>query len=146
MQLALNNQSKQLIIWGAVLFLLGLMQGGLIPYFLNTRMALSAHLAAVQSGMALMIVGLIWQLVDLSDKAKRLALIFNIAGMYLVWLAITIAAIVGASKVLPIAGAGYSASASWEMVVEVIVTSGSVLGLVATLLIVFGLYKNFRSA
>jgi hydroxylaminobenzene mutase len=68
MTITITRQSKTLILFGAVLFLIGLGQGGLIPFFTNPRMALSAHLAAVQSGMALMIFGVIWALVVLPEK------------------------------------------------------------------------------
>jgi hydroxylaminobenzene mutase len=68
MTITITRQSKTLILFGAVLFLIGLCQGGLIPFFINSRMALSAHLAAVQSGMALMIFGVIWTLVALPEK------------------------------------------------------------------------------
>ena len=73
---------SKLIFWGAALFLIGLIQGGLIPYFMNTRMALSAHLAAVQSGMALMIFGIIFELISLKEKSdddlQRLQVEFDV--------------------------------------------------------------------
>ena len=54
-----------LIFAGALLFVIGLFGGLLIPAFKNKRMGLSGHLAAVQSGIAIMIFGIIWALVDL---------------------------------------------------------------------------------
>ena len=70
-------------------------------------MALSAHLAAVQSGMAMAIFGLIWALVNLKERLLKLAYYTNIIGLYAVWFAITLGAVLGASRALPIAGHGY---------------------------------------
>ena len=145
MNIAISEQSKKLIFWGALLFLIGLLQGALIPYFINPRMALSAHLAAVQSGMAVIIFGLLWELVSVSEKWKGLAYYTNIIGMYLVWFAISLAAIVGASRVLPIAGAGYSSSNVNETLVEIIIMAGAGLVVLSTAIIVFGLYKRLLS-
>jgi hydroxylaminobenzene mutase len=143
--IVISQQGKKLIFWGALLFLIGLMQGALIPYFTNPRMALSAHLTAVQSGMAVIIFGLLWELLSVPEKWKNLAYYANIVGMYLVWFAITLAAIVGASRALPIAGSGYSSSNINETLVEIIVMAGSGFIVLSTVIIVFGLYKRLLS-
>jgi len=145
MNIQTNIMGKKLVVWGAVLFLIGLLQGALIPYFLNPRMALSAHLAAVQSGMALMIFGLLWGSLKLQEKWLKVTYYSGIASMYLIWFAITLAAIVGASKALPIAGAGFSSTAFKETTIEIILTIGAILGVLSTALIVFGLYKGLKS-
>ncbi len=64
--------------------------------------------------------------------------------MHSIWFAITLAAIVGASKALPIAGAGFSSTLFSELIVETIVTVGAGLGVVSSGLIVFGLYKGLK--
>jgi len=136
---------KRLVFWGAVLFLIGLIQGALIPSFLNPRMALSAHLAAVQSGMALMVFGLIWGLISLSEKWLRYCYYSSVAGIYLIWFAITLAAVLGASKALPIAGEGFSTTAIGELAVDIIVYVGSGFSVFSAILIVFGLYRGFKN-
>jgi hydroxylaminobenzene mutase len=141
-----NDTGKKLIFFGAVLFLLGLLQGGLIPHFLNSRMALSAHLAAVQSGMALMIFGLLWGLIALQQKWLSIAYYSGVASMYLVWIAISLAAAVGASKALPQAGAGFAASPFAETLVELVVTVGAGLGVISSVLIVVGLYRGLGNS
>ena len=105
-------------------------------------MALSAHLAAVQSGLALIVFGLIWKHLALNSFSTKLTYVLGVLSMYLVWLSITLAAIIGASKALPIAGAGYQASQLGEIVVELSVTAGAGLGVVASALIVYGLYRS----
>jgi len=145
LKIEISGMGKKLILFGAILFLIGLLQGALIPYFHNSRMALSAHLAAVQSGMALIIFGLIWGLLVLRGFWLKIAFYTNIASMYLVWSAITLGAILGASRALPIAGAGFSATALNEMIVQVVVTAGAGLGVLSTGLIVLGLIKGLNS-
>lgn len=142
MNIEITPIGRKLIILGMLLFLIGLVQGALIPYFHNPRMALSGHLAAVQSGMAMVIVGLIWKLVDLKEAFQKTAYITNVVGMYAVWFAITLGAVIGASRALPIAGDGFSASQSGELVVEVIVILGSVATVVSIFLVLAGLLKT----
>lgn len=135
---------KNLIFSGALLFLLGLLEGVAIPYFTNSRMGLSAHLAAVQSGMALMVFGAVWAHVQLSEKLLAVAAWGSIFSMYVVWIGLTLAGILGTSKATPIAGAGFQGSAAAELLTEVIITVGAVPGVVATALIVWGLWDNLR--
>lgn len=146
MNIQITGLGKKLIFFGAVLFLLGLFQGVLIPFFYNPRMALSGHLAAVQSGMALMIFGLIWGLLVLKEKWLKLAYYLSIISMYLIWFAITISATFGASKSLPIAGEGFSSSCFIEGVVSLLLYIGSASGVVFIVLIVLGLYKGFTKS
>jgi hydroxylaminobenzene mutase len=136
---------SKLILWGAILFLAGLVQGGLIPFFFNPRMALSAHLAAVQSGMALMIFGVVWELLTLQEKWLKIAYSSVLASMYLVWLSITMSAIFGASKALPMAGKGFSASSLVENSVLITVYLGAGLGVLSGILIVLGLLGLTRT-
>ena len=144
MKIQITTTGQKLIFCSALLFLIGLLQGGFIPYFMNSRMALSAHLAAVQSGLALMIFGLIWSLLALKDTWLKTAYYSIISSMYIVWLAITLSAALGASKALPIAGTGFKSSFLSELLVESIITIGAGLGLIGTFLIVFGLYRGLK--
>ena len=144
MKIEITDQGKRLIISGAVLFLIGLLQGFTIPFFENSRMALSAHLAAVQSGMALMIFGIIWSMLTLKPTHLRMAYYASIASMYLIWIAITLAAMTGASNSLPIAGEGFSAAATYELATDILLYVGAVAGLISGALIVTGLIRNFR--
>lgn len=144
MTININRSGLQLVFSGCFLFLIGLLQGGIVAEFTNSRMALSAHLAAVQSGMALMIFGTIWCLVRLGPLNERIARLSGIIGMYLVWLAITMAAVNGASRALPIAGSGYQGSQIDELYVSVAVYLGAGLAIVAVTLIAIGLYRNMQ--
>ncbi len=139
MTLTISQASMELIVSGALLFLIGLLQGILIPTFKNSRMALSAHLTAVQCGTALLAFGVIWTLVALPLFWLTLAQLSLIASVYLIWCGITIAAVTGASKALPIAGKGYAAGKPMEVAVTIIEGAGIVLSVASGLMVTFGL-------
>lgn len=145
MNLKIGPLGTGLIFWGATLFLIGLIQGALIPFFLNPRMALSAHLAAVQSGMALMIFGVIWELIYLNKRSLKIAYYSSVLSMYLIWFSIVLSAIFGASEALPIAGKGYAASYLIETLISITIYVGAGLGINASFLIVTGLSKFVRA-
>lgn len=136
------THAKRLMFSGAPLFLLGLLEGVLIPYFTNTRMGLSAHLAAVQSAMALMVFGCLWPHVKLSDGLLSLTAWSSIFSMYAVWIGLTLAGILGTSKATPIAGAGFQGSPAAELITEGIITLGAGAGIVGAALLVCGLWQG----
>lgn len=139
MMIELTSLGAELIFIGITFFLIGLVQGALIPTVKNSRMALSGHLTAVQCGLALTIFGIIWSLVELPLFFGVFVAYGSVLGFILIWLGITIASITGASKALPIAGAGFSANITTESIVKIMVGSGSLLSLTACTVLVFGL-------
>lgn len=140
--MSVTNRQKSLILSGALLFLFGLLQGAVVQNFMNPRLALSAHLTAVQSGMALMIVGMAWTAVRLKAVVADGARWTMIGGMYGLWMGLTLAAAAGASASLPIAGAGYSADKLTETICTVIVLGSSTLMTIGWLLFVVGLVRS----
>ena len=142
----MNKQSLILCISGAILFLIGLVQGVFIQNFLNPQMALSAHLAAVQSGMVLIIFGAIWSWIKASPKWEIIGRISAIIGMYLTWLALTLSAVLGTKLKLEIAGAGYGASAIYENIVVTILMIGASLSLIFTVIACLGLWRSYKTA
>ncbi len=135
--------SDRLLFHGTLLFLLGLINGAVIPLFLNKRMGLSAHLAGVQNGLTLIAFGLIWPhaAVPFAGVTYWSALV----SMYGIWFGLLLAAIWGTSRSTPIAGKGYAATAWKENLVTVIIQSTSVAAILATSLLLVGLYKNLDS-
>lgn len=136
--------SQQLLVLGALLFLIGLLQGAIVQLFHSPRLALSAHIAAVQNGIVLLVLGLLWSRMSLSSIQERIAYRSAVAGMYLIWIGFTLAAMTGASLVLKFAGAGYSASEIWEIVVGLTIYVGSGASIVSALLVLVGL-RRFRA-
>ncbi|WOF73464.1 hypothetical protein QMT40_001095 [Parvibaculaceae bacterium PLY_AMNH_Bact1] len=90
-----------------------------------------------------MIFGIIWGLVALPafwHTPVKLALILSV---YLIWLGITVSAVTGASKALPIAGEGYTGSKISEHLVTAIEGAGVFLSLASGVAIVVGLVLAF---
>ena len=143
--LHLSQKGKRLIILGAVLFFIGLVQGLLIPELINPRMALSGHIVALQGGMALMILGILWSLLHLQPLAEKIAYYANITSIYLFWVGTILAAALGAGETLPIAGQGFQASPMIELNIQIIMTLGAGLGIIGMFLVVIGLLKNWKS-
>jgi hydroxylaminobenzene mutase len=62
----MKRPGRQLMWYGVLLFLMGLITGLLEQRFTNTRMALAAHLEGVMIGTLLIALGAIWAGVRLS--------------------------------------------------------------------------------
>lgn len=119
----------------------GLIQGGLVSYFANPRVALSAHLTAVQSGMAIVIAGIVWPAVDVAAGLKAIAKWSIAGGMYGLWVALTLSAMTGASEPLPIAGRA-KARASRSNGVTALILSSSLAMTVGWVILVIGLLSR----
>lgn len=140
----LTAPQRTLIAAGASLFLLGLLQGAAVQMFANPRMALSAHLTAVQSGTALMVAGVVWTSVSLWSSVDSIARTAILLGMFGLWIGLTLSAATGASQALPIAGAGHSAGLETEALVSFVVLGSSGVLTAGWALFVGGLIRSFR--
>ena len=114
-----------------LLFLLGLLTGLGQGVYRNPRVGLSAHMTGVQSGIALMAFGLLWPHLGISPGWARIVAHTLWLSFYAIWFALVLAAIFGASKVLPIAGKGFSAKPWQEALVATVMIAGSLACIVA---------------
>lgn len=137
-----SEMKNNFLIYGMVLFLLGLLNGVVIQSFENPRMGLSAHLAGVQNAFVLILFGLIWKHVALSQTLLRWCYGFSIYSMYSIWLSLVLAAVWGTSSATPIAGAGHSGSQHQEIIVNILLYSGSLTIIIASIQIIIGLVLN----
>lgn len=124
---------------GILLFIVGLLTGVLIPVFANPRIGLSAHVATLMGAMFLVILGILWGGLRLSDAASRAAFWLAVLGSYLSWLALVAAAVFGTSRATPIAGAGHSAAAWQEFMVGAGLGVGSVAIFASSAMVLYGL-------
>ena len=137
-----EHQSHYLLVNGMLLFILGLLNGLVIPLFKNKRMGLSAHLAGVQSGMVLLLFGFLWARLSLPETLLSASYWLSLYSMYAIWLALLLAAIWGSSRSTPIAGAGFEASEQQELIVKLLLVSGSLAIIAASGAILWGLLEG----
>lgn len=140
-----DQQSHYLLVNGMLLFIFGLLNGVMIPRFKNQRMGLSAHLAGVQNGMVLLLFGFLWARLSLPELFLSVSYWLSPYSMYAIWLALLLAAIWGASRSTPIAGAGFQASRQQEQIVRLLLASGSLAILIASCAVLFGLLKGHHA-
>jgi hydroxylaminobenzene mutase len=125
-----------LLIAGTFLFFLGLLNGFVSPFFTAIRVGLSAHLAAVQGGMALLVFGLMLKYIKLHVPGIRLAAWLNIYSMYAAWIALLLSAMWGAEK-----------SEMQKGIIKIFAYTGGVATIVGVAFILTGLlsYKRLQS-
>ncbi|MGY4177770.1 hydroxylaminobenzene mutase [Bradyrhizobium sp. USDA 4518] len=111
---------------GVLLFLIGLLLGFGIPAFASPRLGLSAHVTAMQSGIALIAVGLLWpQLRFWSGWSVPTAHLLWVS-LYVVSVGMTLSAAWATGRTLPIAGGGVAAQHWQEIVVQALLMIGSI--------------------
>ena len=103
-----DSRSRTLVGLGALLFLLGLLTGVVVPTLRSPRIGLSAHLEGVMNGTFLMVLGAIWHHVHLSQPLSRLCFWLLVYGTFANWLSVLLGAAFGAGRLMPIAGGGAS--------------------------------------
>ena len=104
---------RRFFFHGVVLILAGLLTGLAVNVLPNPRMGLSAHLEGVLNGFFLIMLGLIWGELRLSERAARAARGLALYATYANWIATLLSAVFGTSKMTPIAGAGH-VGAAWQ--------------------------------
>lgn len=111
--------SRKLIRYGILLLLLGLITGFLIPVLKNPRLGLSSHLEGVLNGLLLIIFGLIWPKLTMTDKLYKWSFMLALFGTYTNWLTTLLAGFWGAgSELMPIAGESMQGTPWQEMIIK----------------------------
>src|SRR5262245_56292262 len=122
---------------GALLFLLGLLTGVGIPFFPGARIGLSAHVAAIQSGLALIAVAWLGSRLALSEAwAAAIAHTLWIS-LYVLWVGLVFAAIFGTGRTLPLAGKGLAAARWQELTAATLIGGASLASALAFAALVF---------
>ena len=129
---------------GLFLFVLGLLNGIIVPRSKSPRLSLSAHLTAVQSGTFLVAIAWAWPHFGLSPTASALAAWGLTGSLYLLWIAFLLAGLWGAGRGLSIAGQGSEAGKAQQAIVTGALSLGVVGTMAATmtLLVMWGLLSS----
>ncbi len=128
-----------------LLFTLGLIVGLLVPVFANPRMGVSSHIEGVLNGIFLIILGLIWHKIALSDKWLKITFWLAVYGTFANWFGILIAAIFNAGKMLGVIANGQEGSPFAEGIVTFLLISLSVAMLILCVTILIGLRRSMKN-
>ena len=140
------NKAHRLLQFGIVLFLLGLITGFVIPAMGSPRLGLSAHLEGVMNGMFLILVGLFWKRLKLSERSLNLTFFALIFGTYTNWITVTLAGIWAAGgEMMPIAGGTLRGTTIQEGLVKFGLISLSLAMVYACIMIIIGLRSRTDS-
>jgi hydroxylaminobenzene mutase len=138
-----KSQAEWLLFLGVFLFLLGLLTGLFIPMMTNPRMGLTAHLEGVMNGMFLVILGLIWHKLIVSEKWLYYTYLLTLYGSFANFVAVTLAAITGAGQMMPIAG-GKEGAPLIEGVISFLLISLALAMIFVCIVVLIGLYRNLK--
>ena len=133
------DRRRRLFWHGIFLFLLGLVVGAFVQRMTNPRMGLSAHLGGVMTGTFLAVLGALWAELRLPPCAESAAYRLALFGTYGSSASLLLAAILGTSRMTPIAGAGHTAAAWQEAIVNLGLQSTAAGILLCCLLLLWGL-------
>jgi (hydroxyamino)benzene mutase len=140
-----NQQANWLLFLGVLLFLFGLIIGLFIPILTNQRMGLTAHLEGVMNGMFLVLLGLLWNKVNVKAIWLSTAFWLMLYSSFANFVAVTLAAITGAGKMMPIAG-GKEGAPGIEGVISFLLISLALAALAACSIVLTGLYKTIKQS
>jgi hypothetical protein len=128
-----------LIRAGFVLLTLALLTGLAVPAFLNSRMAVAAHLTGILNALLLIALGLAWGFLALGPVQAKLTRAAFLFSAYAGWGTSCLAAAWGTSRLTPLSGAGHSAAPWKEAVVQGLQMSVVVVILAGALSVVYAL-------
>ena len=139
-----KSQSDKLIFLGVLLFFFGLIVGLFVPLFANPRIGVSSHIEGVLNGIFLIVLGLIWHKVDLTDKWLKITFWLALYGTFANWFGILIAAVFNAGKMLGVAANGKEGPGTAEGVVTFLLISLSIAMLIISISVLIGLKRNSK--
>lgn len=128
-----------LIVAGLVLFLIGLLTGLVTPSLKNPRMGLASHVEAHMNGLFLIVLGLIWSFVQVSQLWEAIAVGLLLYGTYANWLATLLAGIWGAGgNMMKIAAPDHVGSGGKEGVIKFLLLSLTVADIAGVIIVLVG--------
>ncbi len=138
-----QQTGRRLIRYGILLFFLGLLSGLIVPMLANPRLGLSSHLEGVMNGTFLVVLGLIWPRLRLSQPILTVTFWLSIYGTYTNWATTLAAAALGAGQsMMPMAAAGYMGTPLQETIIKFGLTSMAIAILVTCVIVLWGLRGN----
>jgi len=139
-----RKHGEQLLFWGFLLFLFGLIAGLFIPIMANSRMGLSTHLEGVMNGIFLIVLGLIWSKLELSNAWLNWNYRLALFGTFANYSAVFLAAVTGAGQMMPIAG-GNPDPPLIDNVISILLIAVALTMMTVCLIVLTGLYRHINA-
>ena len=141
------HAARRRLLWhGVLIVLLSLAQGAFVPNFTNPRMAVSAHVGGIMTGMLTASFGLFWADLHLAKGMLRMLFWLTVFQGWSQSVGLVLAAAFGTSGTTPQAGAGYAGAPWQELMVAVLLTTGAIAILVCCGLALWGLRRPASDA
>ena len=135
-------EARRRQLWhGVFIVFVSLAAGAFVPAFTNPRMAVTAHVGGIMTGMLTAGFGLLWADLHLGTGALRALFRLNLFQGWSQTAGLFLAAAFGTSRTTPMAGAGHVGEPWEEAVVAVLLATGAVAVLVCCVLVLRGLRR-----
>ncbi|MEH2549922.1 hydroxylaminobenzene mutase [Bradyrhizobium sp. AZCC 2262] len=118
--------SATLCFTGLLLFLFGLVLGFGVPALASPRLAVAAHVAGMQSGVALLAIGLLWPHLHFWNGWSAPTAHALWVSLYVIFVAQAMSAVWAAGRSLPVAGGGTRGLPWQESLVHALLVIGSI--------------------
>ena len=134
------RQGHRLLQVGILLFLFALLVGLAVPKFAVPRLGLSAHLIGIMQGTFLVVLGVLWPKLKLTQATSRVGFWLVVYGFFAAWTVNVLAGVWGAgNSMLPMAAGQAHGSALQEGIIAIGLRTAAVSQITALILIIWGL-------
>jgi hydroxylaminobenzene mutase len=127
---------------GLALFLLGLFTGFAVPAMKNPRMGVASHMEAHMNGLFLIVLGLLWPYVRLTQTWETVTVALLVYGAWANWLATLLAGFWGAGgRMMRIAAADHIGSNVKEGFIKFLLLSLSIADVIGVGAVLWGVLR-----
>lgn len=127
---------------GLALFLVGLFTGFAVPAMKNPRMGLASHLEAHMNGLFLIVLGLLWPYVELSQTWETITVALLVYGAWANWFATLLSGVWGAGgRMMPIAAPDHVGSGGKEAFIKFLLITLSIADVIGVGLVLWGVLR-----
>jgi (hydroxyamino)benzene mutase len=127
---------------GLILFLLGLFTGFAVPAMKNPRMGVASHIEAHMNGLFLIVLGLLWPYVNLSQAWETVTVALLIYGTWANWFTTLLSGIWGAGgQMMKISAADHIGSSAKEGFIKFMLFSLSIADVIGVGLVIWGVLR-----
>lgn len=127
---------------GLALFLFGLFTGFAVPAMKNPRMGVASHMEAHMNGLFLIVLGLLWPYVNLSQTWETVTVALLVYGAWANWFATLVSGFWGAGgRMMPIAAPDHIGSTLKEGLIKFLLISLSIADVIGVGMVLWGVLR-----